>query len=132
MHIGEKAIESKHNLLTTIAYSPKREVNYALEGSVFIGGACIQLLRDELRFFSDSSDSEYLTSKISDSKGVYVVPAFTGLGAPYWYPYARGVIFGITREINRNHITRASLEAISYQTPDILEAMQNDSGISLE
>ncbi|EFL92658.1 glycerol kinase [Candidatus Regiella insecticola LSR1] len=132
MHTGDKAIESKHNLLTTIACSPKGEVNYALEGSVFIGGACIQWLRDELRFFSDSSDSEYLTSKISDSNGVYVVPAFTGLGAPYWDPYARGAIFGITREINRNHITRASLEAIAYQTRDILEAMQNDSGISLE
>lgn len=132
MNTGEQAITSQHGLLTTIACGPRGEVNYALEGAVFIGGASIQWLRDELKLFSDSADSEYFATKVNDSNGVYMVPAFTGLGAPYWDPYARGAIFGLTRGANSNHIIRATLESIAYQTRDVLEAMQNDAGTRLQ
>lgn len=127
MNTGTNAIRSKHGLITTIACGPRGEVNYALEGSVFVGGASIQWLRDELKLFTDSSDSEYFATKVKDSNGVYVVPAFTGLGAPYWDPYARGAIVGLTRGVNANHIIRATLESIAYQSRDLLEAMQADA-----
>ena len=106
-------------------------MNYALEGAVFMAGASIQWLRDEMKLISDAFDSEYFATKVKDTNGVYVVPAFTGLGAPYWDPYARGAIFGLTRGVNSNHIIRATLESIAYQTRDVLEAMQADSGIRL-
>lgn len=131
MNTGEKVVTSSHGLLTTIACGPKGEVNYALEGAVFMAGASIQWLRDEMKLIGDADDSEYFASKVPDSNGVYVVPAFTGLGAPYWDPYARGAILGLTRGVNANHIIRATLESIAYQTRDILEAMQADSGIRL-
>lgn len=126
MNTGEERIESRNGLLTTIAIGLGGKIQYALEGSVFVGGAAVQWLRDELRFVNDSCDTDYFASKVQDSGGVYVVPAFVGLGAPYWDPYARGSIFGITRGTNRNHIIRASLEAIAYQTRDVLEAMIED------
>lgn len=107
-------------------------MNYALEGAVFIGGASIQWLRDELKLISDAADSEYFATKVKDSNGVYVVPAFTGLGAPYWDPYARGAIFGLTRGANSNHIIRATLESIAYQTRDVLDAMQADANTRLQ
>lgn len=132
MNTGKEAVLSKHGLLTTIACGPKGEVNYALEGSVFVAGASIQWLRDELKLFSDAMDSEYFATKVKDSNGVYVVPAFTGLGAPYWDPYARGAILGLTRGVNSNHIIRATLESIAYQTRDVLEAMQADADMRLK
>ncbi|EMG6526715.1 MULTISPECIES: glycerol kinase GlpK [Providencia] len=132
LNTGETAVRSSHGLLTTIACGPKGEVNYALEGAVFVGGASIQWLRDELKLIDESTDSEYFATKVKDSNGVYVVPAFTGLGAPYWDPYARGAIFGLTRGANRNHIIRATLESIAYQTRDVLDAMQADSGERLK
>ncbi len=131
MNTGEKAVKSENGLLTTIACGPSGEVNYALEGAVFMAGASIQWLRDEMKLISDAFDSEYFATKVKDTNGVYVVPAFTGLGAPYWDPYARGAIFGLTRGVNSNHIIRATLESIAYQTRDVLEAMQADSGIRL-
>lgn len=131
MNTGEKAVKSENGLLTTIACGPTGEVNYALEGAVFMAGASIQWLRDEMKLISDAFDSEYFATKVKDTNGVYVVPAFTGLGAPYWDPYARGAIFGLTRGVNSNHIIRATLESIAYQTRDVLEAMQADSGIRL-
>ena len=132
LHTGNKAITSKNGLLTTIACNAKGEPEYALEGSVFIAGASIQWLRDELKIVHDSFDSEYFAQKVTDSNGVYVVPAFTGLGAPYWDPYARGAIFGLSRGANCNHIVRATLQSIAYQTRDVLEAMQSDSGERLQ
>lgn len=132
MNTGEEAVQSTHGLLTTIACGPRGEVNYALEGAVFIGGASIQWLRDELKLIGDATDSEYFATKVKNSNGVYVVPAFTGLGAPYWDPYARGAIFGLTRGVNSNHIIRATLESIAYQTRDVLDAMQADSGARLK
>ena len=132
MNTGEKAVPSKNGLLTTIAWGIDGKVNYALEGSIFIGGAIIQWLRDELRLISDAADSEYFATKVDDSNGVYIVPAFVGLGAPYWDMYARGTILGLTRGANRDHIIRAALESIAYQTRDVLEAMQEDSGIDLK
>ncbi|GKX55702.1 glycerol kinase [Leminorella grimontii] len=132
MNTGKDVVKSDHGLLTTIACGPRGEVNYALEGAVFIGGASIQWLRDELKLFSDAMDSEYFATKVKDSNGVYVVPAFTGLGAPYWDPYARGAILGLTRGVNSNHIIRATLESIAYQTRDVLDAMQADSGARLQ
>ncbi len=131
MNTGEKAVKSENGLLTTIACGPRGEVNYALEGAVFMAGASIQWLRDEMKLISDAFDSEYFATKVKDTNGVYVVPAFTGLGAPYWDPYARGAIFGLTRGVNSNHIIRATTESIAYQTRDVLEAMQADSGIRL-
>ncbi|MGG2142743.1 glycerol kinase GlpK [Symbiopectobacterium sp. RP] len=132
MNTGKEPVKSQHGLLTTIACGPRGEVNYALEGSVFVGGASIQWLRDELKLIGESMDSEYFATKVKDSNGVYVVPAFTGLGAPYWDPYARGAIFGLTRGVNSNHIIRATLESIAYQTRDVLDAMQADSGTRLQ
>src|SRR5690606_34889977 len=109
----------------------KGEVNYALEGSVFMGGATIQWLRDELGLIREADDTGYFAEKVKDSNGVYLVPAFVGLGAPYWDPYARGTLVGLTRGVNRNHIIRAALEAVAYQSRDVLEAMQEDSGLRL-
>ncbi len=131
MNTGDKPIESKHGLLTTIAWGIDGKVNYALEGSIFIAGAAIQWLRDELKLVYDAPQSEYYADLVDDTEGVYVVPAFTGLGAPYWDMYARGAIFGLTRGTKREHIVRATLESIAYQVKDVLEAMQCDSGISL-
>ncbi|MBS4535107.1 glycerol kinase GlpK [Clostridium sp. D2Q-14] len=132
MNTGEKMVQSKNGLLTTIAWGIDGKVNYALEGSIFVGGAIIQWLRDELRLISDASDSEYFATKVEDSNGVYIVPAFVGLGAPHWDMYARGTMVGLTRGANKNHIIRAALESIAYQSKDILEAMQQDSGIDLK
>ena len=131
MNIGEKFINSHNGLVTTIAATPCKKVQYALEGSVFVGGALVQWLRDEMRFIVDSADSEYFANKVNDNNGVYIVPAFTGLGAPHWDMYARGTIFGLTRGANRNHIIRASLEAIAYQTMDVMNAMVQDTGIKI-
>ncbi|WP_069999617.1 glycerol kinase GlpK [Cellulosilyticum sp. I15G10I2] len=128
MNTGEELVKSRNGLLTTIAVGLEGKVQYALEGSVFVGGAAVQWLRDELRFVNDSCDTDYFASKVTDSGGVYVVPAFVGLGAPYWDAYARGSIFGMTRGTNRNHIIRASLEAIAYQSRDVIEAMIEDVG----
>ena len=132
MNTGNKAITSQNGLLTTICCNAKGEPAYALEGSVFIAGASIQWLRDELKIVHDSADTEYFAQKVPDCNGVYVVPAFTGLGAPYWDPYARGAIVGLSRGANRNHIVRATLESIAYQTKDVLEAMLSDSGEKLQ
>jgi glycerol kinase len=132
MNTGEEIVPSKNGLLTTMAWGVDGKVEYALEGSIFIAGASIQWLRDELRLINDAKDSEYFATKVKDSNGVYVVPAFVGLGAPYWDMYARGTILGLTRGANRNHIIRATLESIAYQTRDVLEAMQDDSGIQLQ
>jgi glycerol kinase len=132
MNTGEKPIESKNGLLTTIGIGLKGEIQYALEGSVFIGGAVIQWIRDELRFISESRDAEYYAQKVSDTGGVYLVPAFTGLGAPYWDMYARGCLVGITRGTSREHIIRAAGESIAYQSYDLVCAMQKDTGISLK
>ncbi len=131
MNTGEAKVTSSNGLLTTIACGPKGEAAYALEGAVFMGGASIQWLRDEMKLIADAKDSEYFATKVNSSNGVYVVPAFTGLGAPYWDPYARGTIVGLTRGVNSNHIVRATLESIAYQTRDVLDAMQEDSGIKL-
>ncbi|MBS4538660.1 glycerol kinase GlpK [Clostridium sp. D2Q-11] len=132
MNTGEEMVLSNNGLLTTIAWGVDGKVEYALEGSIFIGGAVVQWLRDELGLIKDAADSEYFASKVEDSNGVYVVPAFVGLGAPYWDMYARGTIVGLTRGANRNHIIRAALESIAYQTRDVLDAMQVDSGIDLQ
>lgn len=131
MNTGNRFITSQNGLLTTIAASAGGPVQYALEGSVFVGGALIQWLRDELRLISDASDSEYFARKAGSNNGVYIVPAFTGLGAPYWDMYARGSIFGLTRGTNRNHIIRAALEAIAYQTMDVIGAMEQDTGLTI-
>lgn len=131
MNTGDKMISSKNGLLTTIGIGLNGKVEYALEGSIFIAGASIQWLRDELRIINDAKDTEYFASKVKDSGGVYVVPAFVGLGTPHWDMYARGTIVGLTRGSNRNHIIRATLESIAYQTRDVLDAMQEDSGIKL-
>lgn len=126
---GGKPVFSKCGLITTIAATPEgKPVEYALEGSVFTGGAVIQWLRDELRIIHDSSDSEYFARKVADNGGVYIVPAFTGLGAPYWDMHARGVITGITRGANRDHIIRAALESIAFQSEDVIRAMCEDMG----
>ncbi|MGY5704516.1 glycerol kinase GlpK [Vibrio antiquarius] len=131
MNTGQEKVTSTHGLLTTLACGPKGEPAYALEGAVFMGGASIQWLRDELKILNGAEDSEYFATKVDTSNGVYVVPAFTGLGAPYWDAYARGTIVGLTRGVNSNHIIRATLEGIAYQTRDVLDAMQADSGIKL-
>lgn len=131
MQTGEKMIPSKNGLLTTIAWGLDGKVEYALEGSVFMGGATIQWLRDELRLINDAQDSEYFATKVEDTNGVYVVPAFAGLGAPYWDMYARGTIVGLTRGANRNHIIRAALESIAYQSMDLIKSMEEDSGLKL-
>ncbi|MGL5652830.1 MAG: glycerol kinase GlpK [Paraclostridium sp.] len=132
MNTGDKIVESEKGLLTTIAWGVDGKINYALEGSIFVGGASIQWLRDELRLIYDSGQSEYYANQVQDTNGVYVVPAFTGLGAPYWDMYARGAIFGLTRGAKRGHIVRATLESIAYQTKDVLMAMQDDSKMQLK
>lgn len=132
MNTGKDMILSKHGLLTTIAWNVDNKLEYALEGSIFMGGATIQWLRDELKLIDDAADSEYYATKVKDSNGVYLVPAFVGMGAPYWDMYARGTITGLTRGANRYHIIRAALESIAYQTRDVLEAMQQDSEIELK
>lgn len=131
MNTGQEKVTSQNGLLTTLACGANGEPAYALEGAVFMGGASIQWLRDEMKILSDAKDSEYFATKVDSSNGVYVVPAFTGLGAPYWDAYARGTIVGLTRGVNANHIIRATLESIAYQTRDVLDAMQADSGIKL-
>ena len=128
MNTGEELVESKNGLLTTIAIGLNGKVNYALEGSVFMGGAIIQWLRDEMGMLTDAQDSEYFAKKVKNNGGVYIVPAFVGLGAPYWDMYARGSIFGLTRGSNKNHIIRAALESIAYQVKDLINAMEEDSG----
>ncbi len=132
MNTGEEFVTSENGLLTTIAWGLNGKVEYALEGSIFMGGATIQWLRDELKLINDPADTEYFATKVHDTNGVYLVPAFVGLGAPYWDMYARGTIVGLTRGSNRNHIIRAALESIAYQTRDVLEAMQQDSKITLK
>ena len=131
MNTGEKPIFSKNGLVTTIAWGLDGKVNYALEGSVFVAGASIQWLRDQLRVVDTAPDSEYMATRVKDTAGCYVVPAFTGLGAPYWDQYARGVIVGLTRGCNKYHIVRATVESLAYQVNDVLQAMKADSGIDL-
>jgi glycerol kinase len=132
MNTAEKRVESKKGLLTTIAWGIDGKVEYALEGSIFVAGAAVQWLRDELKIIENAAESEKLALAVPDTNGVYVVPAFVGMGAPYWDMYARGAVLGLTRGAGRNHIVRATLEAIAYQTRDVLEAMQEDSGIELQ
>ena len=131
MNTGEKPVFSDNGLLTTIAWGLDGKVNYALEGSIFVAGAAIQWLRDEMRLIDSSEDSEYMANKVADTNGCYVVPAFTGLGAPHWDPYARGTIVGITRGVNKYHVIRATLESLAYQVNDVLKAMEADAGITL-
>ena len=131
MNTGEKPVFSDNGLVTTIAWGIDGKVNYALEGSIFVAGAAIQWLRDELKLIDCAADSEYMAKKVSDTNGCYVVPAFTGLGAPHWDQYARGTIVGLTRGCNKYHIIRATLESIAYQTNDVIKAMKADSGIEL-
>jgi len=128
---GEKLVHSKNGLLTTIAWGINNKVEYALEGSIFVAGAAIQWLRDSMRLIYDAKDSEYFATRVEDSLGVYVVPAFVGLGAPYWDMYARGAILGLTRGTTRNHIIRATLESIAYQTRDVLELKRNECRLDL-
>lgn len=131
MNTGKEAITSRNGLLTTIAASTGNEVEYALEGSVFVAGAAIQWLRDGMRMIKTAAQTEEYTSKAEDTTGVYMVPAFAGMGAPYWNPYARGTIVGITRGCNKEHFIRAALESIAYQTYDVLKAMEEDAGVSI-
>lgn len=131
MNTGERPIFSENGLVTTIAWGIDGTVTYALEGSVFVAGAAIQWLRDEMRLIDSAEDSEYMARKVPDTNGCYVVPAFTGLGAPHWDQYARGTIVGITRGVNKYHIIRATLESLAYQVQDVLTAMKADSGIEL-
>lgn len=131
MNTGEEPVYSNHGLVTTIAWGIDGKITYALEGSIFVAGAAIQWLRDEMKLIDSAQDSEALAQKVEDTNGCYVVPAFTGLGAPYWDQYARGVIVGLTRGVNRYHIIRATLESVAYQVHDVLKAMEADSGISL-
>lgn len=131
MNTGEKPVFSENGLVTTIAWGLDGKVNYALEGSIFVAGAAIQWLRDELHLIDSAADTEYMAQKVEDTNGCYVVPAFTGLGAPYWDQYARGAIVGLTRGVNKYHIIRATLESLAYQVNDVLKAMEADSGISL-
>ncbi len=132
MNTGTRPVTSKNGLLTSIAWGAGGEVNYVLEGSIFIAGAAIQWLRDEMRLVDSAPDSEYMAGKVKDTGGVYVVPAFTGLGAPHWDQYARGMIVGLTRGTNKSHIIRATLDSIAYEVEDVLEAMQADSGVALK
>ena len=131
MNIGKTPKKSVHGLVTTIAAGHDAKPDYALEGSIFVGGAVIQWLRDEMRFIEESADSEFFAEKLESNDGVYLVPAFVGLGAPYWDMYARGSIFGLTRGTGRSHIIRAALEGIAYQTRDVLEAMVADTGVDM-
>jgi glycerol kinase len=129
MNTGEEPVVSETGLLTTIAWGLDGKVEYALEGAIFVTGAAVQWLRDELWAIHDAADTNYFASKVPDTNGVYMVPAFVGLGAPYWDQYARGAIVGLTRGANRDHIVRATLESIGYQTRDVVECMEKDSGI---
>ena len=131
MNTGEKPVFSQNGLVTTIAWGLDGKVCYALEGSIFVAGAAIQWLRDEMRLIDSAADSDYMARKVKDTNGCYVVPAFTGLGAPHWDQYARGTIVGITRGVNKYHIIRATLESIAYQVNDVVRAMEADSGIHL-
>ena len=131
MNIGEKPMYPNNGLLTTIAWGLDGKVEYALEGSVFVAGAAIQWLRDEVKMVDQSPDSEYFATRVKDTNGCYVVPAFTGLGAPYWDPYARGAIVGLTRAVNKYHIIRATLESLAFQSGDVLKAMEEGSGVTL-
>ena len=131
MNTGETLVRSRNGLITTIASGVNGRIQYALEGSVFVGGAVVQWLRDELHLITEAADTEYFAKKVPDSAGVYLVPAFTGLGAPYWDMYARGALVGLTRGAGRNHIIRAALESIAYQTGDVLRAMERDAGMPL-
>ena len=131
MNTGSAPIRSQNGLVTTVAWRIGGEVTYALEGSIFMAGAAIQWLRDELRLLESAADSEYMARKVPDTNGCYVVPAFTGLGAPHWDAYARGAIVGLTRGTNKNHIIRATLDAIAYQVGDVLRAMETDAGVNL-
>ena len=131
MNTGEKPVFSDNGLVTTIAWGLDGKINYALEGSIFVAGAAVQWLRDEMRLIDSAMDSEYMARKVKDTNGCYVVPAFTGLGAPYWDQYARGTIVGITRGVNKYHIIRATLESIAYQVNDVLAAMEADSKIDI-
>lgn len=131
MNTGEQPVFSKNGLVTTIAWGIDGKVNYALEGSIFVAGAAIQWLRDELRLIDSASDTEYMAQKVKDTNGCYIVPAFTGLGAPHWDQYARGAIVGLTRGVNKYHIVRATLESLAYQVNDVLSAMKADSGMEL-
>lgn len=131
MNTGNKPVFSKNGLVTTIAWGLNGEVTYALEGSIFVAGAAIQWLRDEMHLIDSAPDTEWLAGRVKDTNGCYVVPAFTGLGAPYWDQYARGCIVGITRGVNKYHIVRATLESLAYQTNDVIKAMEADSGITL-
>lgn len=132
MNTGETPVYSNNGLVTTIAWGLDGKINYALEGSIFAAGAAVQWLRDELRIIDTSAESEHMAAKVKDTNGCYVVPAFTGLGAPHWDQYARGTIVGITRGVNKYHIIRATLESIAYQVSDVIAAMQADSGIALK
>ncbi|MCC8046107.1 MAG: glycerol kinase [Clostridiales bacterium] len=131
MNTGSTPVKSRSGLVTTIAWSIKDRVTYALEGSIFVSGAAIQWLRDEMRLIDSAPDTEWIAERVPDSNGCYVVPAFTGLGAPYWDPYARGCIVGLTRGVNKYHIVRATLESLAYQTNDVLRAMEKDAGVGL-
>jgi len=132
MNTGSKPIASQNGLVSTIAWGIGNQVTYALEGSIFVAGAAIQWLRDELRFLDSAVDSEYMAKKVPDTNGCYVVPAFTGLGAPHWDAYARGTIVGLSRGTNKYHIIRATLDSIAYQVQDVLQAMEADAGMKLE
>lgn len=132
MNTGKTPVASRHGLLTTIAWGEGGQVEYALEGSIFAAGAAVQWLRDELKLIDNAAQSEAMAMAVDDSNGVYVVPAFVGLGAPYWDMYARGAIVGLSRGANRNHLVRATLESIAFQTRDVLQAMADDSGITLK
>lgn len=132
MNTGDKPIFSQNGLVTTIGWGLGGKVSYALEGSIFVAGAAIQWLRDELRFIESASDSEYMAKKVADTNGCYIVPAFAGLGAPYWDAYARGTIVGLTRGVNKYHIIRATLDSITYQVNDVLSAMEADAGMPLQ
>jgi len=132
MNTGDKAVPSKNNLLTTVAWKINGQVKYALEGSVFIAGAVVQWLRDGLRLIQTSAEVEALALKVEDNGGVYMVPAFTGLGAPYWNQHARGTIVGITRGTTDAHIARAALESIAFQTMDVLRSMEADAGLKIK
>ena len=131
MNTGEQPVFSNNGLVTTIAWGLDGKVTYALEGSIFVAGAAIQWLRDEMRFIDSSAESEMMAMQVEDTNGCYVVPAFTGLGAPHWDQYARGTIVGLTRGVNKYHIIRATLESIAYQVNDVIRAMEADSGIVL-
>lgn len=131
MNTGEQAVDSKHGLLTTIAIGRNGKVQYALEGSVFVAGAAIKWLRDELKLIDNAAETEELANSVPDSNGVYVVPAFTGLGAPYWNAYARGAVFGLSRGANRAHFVRATLESLAYQSLDVIRAMEEDAEIAV-